>query len=67
MFLRPVIKVMASEHYNTRLEAELTERLGVRFMERPSPQGRRPVREIAGIDAPESCQFSVSRRRDRWR
>ena len=44
-------KVMASEHYNTRLEAELTERLGVRFTERPSPQGRRPVREIVGIDA----------------
>jgi conjugative relaxase-like TrwC/TraI family protein len=44
-------KVMASEHYNTRLEAELTERLGVRFTERPSPQGRRPVREIDGIDA----------------
>ena len=44
-------KVMASEHYNTRLEAELTERLGVRFTERPSPQGRRPVREIEGIDA----------------
>ncbi len=43
-------KVMASEHYNTRLEAELTERLGVRFTERPSPQGRRPVREIEGID-----------------
>ena len=42
-------KVMASEHYNTRLEAELTERLGVRFTERPSPQGRRPVREIEGI------------------
>jgi len=44
-------KVMASEHYNTRLEAELTERLGVRFTERPSPQGRRPVREIVGLDA----------------
>ena len=44
-------KVMASEHYNTRLEAELTERLGVRFSERPSPQGRRPVREIVGFDA----------------
>lgn len=44
-------KVMASEHYNTRLEAELTERLGLRFSERPCPQGRRPVREIDGIDA----------------
>jgi conjugative relaxase-like TrwC/TraI family protein len=44
-------KVMASEYYNTRLEAELTERLGVQFTERPCPQGRRPVREIDGIDA----------------
>ena len=43
-------KVMASEHYNTRLEAELIERLGVRFTERACPQGRRPVREIEGID-----------------
>jgi hypothetical protein len=44
-------KVMASEHYNTRLEAELTHRLGVRFTERSSPEGRRPVREIDGLDA----------------
>lgn len=44
-------KVMASEHYNTHLEAGLVERLGVRFVERPCPQGRRPVREIAGMDA----------------
>lgn len=43
-------KVMASEHYNTQLEAGLVARLGVRFVERPSPQGRRPVREIAGMD-----------------
>jgi len=44
-------KVMASEHYNTRLEAGLVARLGVRFVQRPCPQGRRPVREIAGMDA----------------
>ncbi len=56
-------KVMASEHYNTRLEAELTERLGVRFTERPSPQGRRPVREIDGIDA-RLLQVWSSRRGD---
>ena len=56
-------KVMASEHYNTRLEAELTERLGVRFTERPSPQGRRPVREIEGIDARLLQEWS-SRRGD---
>ncbi|HMM95054.1 MobF family relaxase [Phycicoccus sp.] len=56
-------KVMASEHYNTRLEAELTERLGVRFTERPSSQGRRPVREIEGIDTRLLEQWS-SRRSD---
>ncbi|GAA4883418.1 MobF family relaxase [Serinicoccus chungangensis] len=43
-------KVMASEHYNTHLEAGLMQRLGVAFVERPSPQGRRAVREIDGID-----------------
>ncbi|OLT42445.1 hypothetical protein BJF86_15135 [Serinicoccus sp. CNJ-927] len=43
-------KVMASEHYNTHLEAGLVQRLGVRFVERPSPEGKRAVREIDGID-----------------
>jgi conjugative relaxase-like TrwC/TraI family protein len=43
-------KVMASEHYNTHLEAGLVERLGVAFVDRPSPEGKRPVREIDGID-----------------
>ena len=56
-------KVMASEHYNTRLEAELTERLGVRFTERPSPEGRRPVREIEGME-PRLLQEWSSRRGD---
>ena len=56
-------KVMASEHYNTRLEAELTDRLGVRFVERPGPQGRRPVREIDGLD-PRLLEAWSSRRRD---
>jgi conjugative relaxase-like TrwC/TraI family protein len=56
-------KVMASEHYNTRLEAELTERLGVRFTERSSPEGLRPVREIDGLDA-RLLQAWSSRRGD---
>ncbi|WP_153395833.1 MobF family relaxase [Ornithinicoccus halotolerans] len=43
-------KVMASEHYNTHLEAGLTERLGVRFVDRPGQEGKRAVREIDGID-----------------
>ncbi|MFK5647991.1 MobF family relaxase [Ornithinimicrobium sp. LYQ121] len=42
-------KVMASEHYNTHLEAGLVERLGVAFVDRPGVEGKRPVREIAGI------------------
>ena len=43
-------KVAASEHYNTRLEAELVGRLGVEFAERDSgTQGKRPVREIRGV------------------
>ncbi len=42
--------VAASERYNTRLEALLRDRLGVRFVDTPHPQGRRLVREIVGVD-----------------
>lgn len=43
-------KVAASEHYNTRIEAELTDRLGVEFAERAdSTPGKLPVREIRGV------------------
>ncbi|MGV7254584.1 MobF family relaxase [Mycobacterium kansasii] len=42
--------VAASELYNTRLEAHLGQRLGVRFAEAaPEGRGKRPVREIVGI------------------
>jgi conjugative relaxase-like TrwC/TraI family protein len=41
--------VAASERYNTRLEAELRDRLGVSFTDRER-NGRRPVREIVGVD-----------------
>jgi conjugative relaxase-like TrwC/TraI family protein len=42
--------VSASERYNTRIEDELRQRLGVQFVERPgSLEGRRAVREIAGM------------------
>jgi conjugative relaxase-like TrwC/TraI family protein len=44
--------VAASERYNTRLEAGVAARLGVVFTERPDTpgrDGRRPVREVAGI------------------
>lgn len=50
---RPIYKnaVAASERYNTRIEALLTERLGVRFTERRDGEaGKRQVREIVGID-----------------
>ncbi|WP_181409665.1 MobF family relaxase, partial [Ornithinimicrobium kibberense] len=43
-------KVMASEHYNTHLEAGLVDRLGVTFKDRPGAEGKRAVREIDGID-----------------
>ncbi|MCZ2849808.1 MobF family relaxase [Modestobacter sp. VKM Ac-2978] len=52
---RPIYKnnVAASERYNTRVEALLVERLGVRFAERPGTEpGKRPVREIVGVDGP---------------
>ncbi|KRA37908.1 MULTISPECIES: MobF family relaxase [unclassified Nocardioides] len=43
-------KVSASEHYNTRIEAELVARLGVEFVERAeSTGGKLPVREIRGV------------------
>jgi conjugative relaxase-like TrwC/TraI family protein len=42
--------VAASERYNTRIEAELVARLGVRFAKRPgTPDGKRAVREIVGV------------------
>lgn len=46
-------KVSLSETYNTLLEAELVDRLGVEFAERKPPAGahrKRAVREIVGID-----------------
>ncbi len=43
--------VTASERYNTRLQALLTERLGVRFADRSGADpSKRPVREIVGVD-----------------
>ncbi|WP_245160738.1 MobF family relaxase [Blastococcus sp. CT_GayMR16] len=43
--------VTASERYNTRLQALLTERLGVRFADRPGADpSKRTVREIVGVD-----------------
>jgi conjugative relaxase-like TrwC/TraI family protein len=53
--------VAASERYNTRLEALLTARLGVRFTERPDDGGKRPVREVVGVD-PRLARFWSKRR-----
>ena len=50
---RPIYKnkVAASERYNTRLEALLIERLGLRFAERAETDPtKRPIREVVGID-----------------
>jgi hypothetical protein len=57
-------KLAASEHYNTRLEALLIERVGVRFAERGNAaEGRREVREISGL-SPELLRAWSSRRAD---
>ncbi len=53
--------VAASERYNTRLEALLTSRLGVTFVERPGADGKRPVREIAGGDDDLPAAWSTRR------
>jgi DNA primase catalytic core len=62
---RPIYKnkVAASERYNTRLEALIVARLGVRFADRPGTEpGKRPVREIVGIDGPLPRLWSSRRR-----
>jgi DNA primase catalytic core len=61
--------VSASEHYNTRMEAELGKRLGLEFADRPDADTRkRPVREIVGVDARlnefwSSRRISIERKR----
>jgi len=42
--------VATSEAYNTALEHHLREKLGLRFVDVPRPDGKRPVREVAGVD-----------------
>src|SRR4051794_21089791 len=56
-------KVATSEHYNTRIEAELVGRLGLEFVERAgsSTGGKLPVREIRGVST--TLTRSWSRRR----
>ncbi len=54
--------VAASERYNTRLEAQLVDRLGVTFTDRTTGRGKRAVREITGID-PDLLEVFSARRR----
>ncbi|WP_133884192.1 MobF family relaxase [Glycomyces sp. NRRL B-16210] len=56
------VGVAASETYNAAIEAELTARLGVSFVDRPGPaRSNRPVREIEGIDPAMLKHFSARR------
>ena len=60
--------VSASERYNTRLEAHLIARLGVRFADRAAGRAdKRPVREIVGMDAELLTLWSTRRRSIRAR
>lgn len=54
-------KVAASELYTATLEAELAETFGVQFVERSTAPGKRPVREIAGIDPALNARWSTRR------
>src|SRR3954454_21759455 len=55
-------KVTASETYNTALEKHLRTRLGLTFAERPGTErGKRPVREVAGIDPALNQRWSSRR------
>ncbi|CAM3308397.1 MobF family relaxase [Williamsia muralis] len=61
---RPLHKaiVSASERYNTRLEAHLSDLLGVSFAEvEPADRGKRPVREIVGINTGLMTSWSSRR------
>src|SRR5215217_4160241 len=54
--------VAASETYNTALEQRLRDSLGVRFAERPgTDRGKRPIREIVGVDPRLNQHWSTRR------
>jgi conjugative relaxase-like TrwC/TraI family protein len=54
--------VAASESYNTALEHHLRDRLGVQFAERSdTAPGKRPVREIVGVDPVLNQRWSSRR------
>ena len=54
--------VAASETYNTALEHQLRDRLGVRFADRPDKDSsKRPVREIVGVEPALNQRWSTRR------
>src|SRR4029450_9756122 len=55
-------KVAASETYNTSVEQHLRDTLGVRFAERTDTDpGKRPIREIVGVDPRLNKRWSPRR------
>ena len=54
-------KVAASELYTATLEAGLAETFGIQFVERTTGRGKRPVREIDGIDPALNKRWSTRR------
>lgn len=55
------LAVSASEFYNTAMEEAFTARLGGEFVETVSGSGRRPIRELQGIDRRLMELFSTRR------
>ena len=54
--------VAASETYNTALERHLAADLGLAFKTRPTPEGKRPIREIEGVSLELLDRWSTRRR-----
>lgn len=54
-------KVAASELYTATLEAGLAETFGIQFVERTAGGGKRPIREIDGIDPALNKRWSTRR------
>ena len=56
------VMVSVSELYNTRLEAHLGQRLGLQFTEMTPPgRGKRPIREIIGVNTELNTRWSSRR------
>lgn len=54
-------KVAASELYSATLEASLAKTFGISFVERSTGAGKRPVREIDGVDLGLTARWSTRR------